>query len=207
VPDFDRWIALVKHWPIHVLGGEDLVRFRLLEAEQNASANSRANVVRGFNEHLAIDERFFHGCSDELLIEAFGDAMVNPHFVFPDERDCEIALLWCNLVCAMSEVNRVHGVRTLRALLGDENTALLMRSRYGFTELSLHAIAGSEIAELPHATREWLTEMEMGATWRGALMTTPSGELARHVWARMREVPTWSWPQRIARQLKNRAGA
>ena len=205
LPDFDRWITLVKHWPIHVLGGEDLVRFRLLEAEQNASANSRANVVRGFNEHMAVDERFFDGCSDELLIEAFGDALANPHFVFPDERACEIALLWCNLACAMSEPNRVHGLRAIRELLGDENTSLLMRARYGFTELNLHQLAGSEVAELPIATRQWLSELEMGATWRGALSTTPSGELARHVWARMKEVPARSWPRRVARQLKRSA--
>lgn len=202
LPDFDRWIALVKHWPIHVLGDEDLVRFRLLEAEQNASANSRANVIRGFNEHIAVDERFFEGCSIELLIEAFGDAMVNPHITFPDEVACEVALLWCNLPCAMSEPNRVHGLRSLRALLGDENTSLIMRSRYGFTELNLHAITGTETHEMSEVTREWLLQVEQGATWRGAVMTTPSGELARHVWARMRQVPVRSWPVRAMRQLK-----
>ncbi|MEO7016694.1 MAG: glycosyltransferase [Leifsonia sp.] len=206
LPDFDRWIALVKHWPIHVLGDEDLVRFRLLEAEQNASANSRSNVIRGFNEHIAVDERFFEGCSDELLIEAFGDSMVNPHFSFADERACEIALLWCNLPCAMSEPNRVHGLRCLRALLGDENTSLLMRSRYGFTELNLHAITGSETHEMSEVMRQWLSRMEQGETWVRAVMTTPSGELARHVWARMREVPVRSWPGRAMRQLKQVTG-
>ena len=206
LPDFDRWIALVKHWPIRVLGDEDLVRFRLLEAEQNASANSRANVIRGFNEHIAVDERFFDGCSDELLIEAFGDSMVNPHVAFPDERACEIALLWCNLPCIMSEANRVHGLRSLRILLGDENTSLLLRSRYGFTELSLHALAGDETHEMSEVTRQYLSQLEYGETWRGAVMTTPSGELARHVWARMRQVPMRSWPGRAARQLKQVVG-
>ncbi|HEY2557264.1 MAG TPA: glycosyltransferase, partial [Diaminobutyricibacter sp.] len=206
LPDFDRWIALVKQWPIIVLGDEDLVRFRVLEAEQNASANSRANVIRGFNEHIAVDERFFEGCSDELLIEAFGDVMVNPHLTFADERACEIALLWCNLPCAMSEPNRVHGLRVLRTLLGDENTSLLMRSRYGFTDLNLHALAGTEIHEMSETTRQWLSQIEAGTTWGRVIWTASSGELAKHVWTRMREVPIRTWPARVARQLKQATG-
>ncbi|MFP3415716.1 hypothetical protein SB773_30165, partial [Bacillus sp. SIMBA_074] len=115
-------------------------------------------------------------------------------------------LLWCNLPCAMSEPNRVHGLHSLRTLLGDENTSLLMRSRYGFTELNLHAIAGTETHEMSAVTREWLSQLEQGATWRGAVMTTPSGELARHVWARMREVPVRSWPGRAVRQFRQVVG-
>ncbi|WP_410593885.1 hypothetical protein, partial [Bacillus sp. SIMBA_074] len=106
----------------------------------------------------------------------------------------------------MSEPNRVHGLHSLRTLLGDENTSLLMRSRYGFTELNLHAIAGTETHEMSAVTREWLSQLEQGATWRGAVMTTPSGELARHVWARMREVPVRSWPGRAVRQFRQVVG-
>jgi len=202
IPDLDQWIRLVKHWPIRVLGDEDLVRFRILTSQQNASAVSQTNVIRGKNEHLAISERFIDGCSDEILTEAFGDAMLDPVIRWPDQRQCEIALLWWNLDCPMREVNRIHALAEMRRLLGDENVALLLRSRYNITELSLHDLAG-RIAESSFAAGDWPVSLE--EPWADArLVQTPSAALAGEILRRMRRVPPHRWPGRVVRAIRTR---
>ncbi|MEO6117007.1 MAG: glycosyltransferase [Pseudolysinimonas sp.] len=202
IPDLDQWIRLVKHWPIRVLGDEDLVRFRVLTTQQNASAVNPTNVVRGMNEHLAIAERFFDDCSDDMLTEAFGDVMIDPHIRWPDQRECEIALLWWNLDCAMRDVNRTHAVAELRRLLGDENIALLLRSRYNINELSLHDLAG-RVAEASFATGGWSPSLV--EPWSDPrLGETPSGALAGEILRRMRRLPPHKWPGRVARAIRSR---
>ena len=47
LPDFQRWITLIKHHPIVVLGSEDLVRFRLLAAERNPVQRTRPTSCAG----------------------------------------------------------------------------------------------------------------------------------------------------------------
>lgn len=203
IPDLDQWIRLVKHWPIRVLGDEDLVRFRVLTSQQNASAVSPANVVRGMNEHLAIAARFFDGCSDDMLTEAFGDVMIDPSIRWPDQRECEIALLWWNLDCSMRDVNRTFGVAELRRLLGDENAALLLRSRYGITELSLHDMAG-RIPEASFAVGGWSASLEEPWAADRRLLETPASVLAGEILRRMRGMPARRWPGRIAHAIRAR---
>jgi glycosyltransferase involved in cell wall biosynthesis len=160
LPDFERWITLVKHYPIAVLGDEDLVRFRLLPAEQNASSASRPNVVRGLHEHLVIDEGFFEGCSRELIVEAFIDLLRNPHVVEDDELACELAFLWWDTPCPMQEINRVHALRLLRELMGRPDTARLMVTRYGFNDLTLHQYSGNHELGLTQPLAEWLESLD-----------------------------------------------
>jgi len=202
IPDLDQWIRLVKHWPIRVLGDEDLVRFRVLTSGQNASAVNPTNVVRGMNEHLAIAARFFEGCSDALLTEAFGDVMIDSTIRWPDQRECEIALLWWNLDCPMREVNRTFAVAELRRLLGDENVALLLRSRYDINELSLHDLAG-RVPEASFAVGGW--SASLAEPWADPrLIETPADALVGEILRRMRRMPVRKWPGRVVHAIRPR---
>jgi glycosyltransferase involved in cell wall biosynthesis len=211
LPDFERWITLVKHHRIVVLGDEDLVRFRLLASERNTSSPNQANIVRGLHEHIAINEGFFEGCSNELIVEAFVDVLRNPHITQPDERACELAFLWWDTECPMQVINRVHAQRLLRSLLACPDTARLLATRYDFTELSLHEFARQEGALTP-ALADWLLELE-GMTAipepeppppppPRAISDISSGELFRVVVARARGVRPWVWPHRILFHLR-----
>ena len=202
IPDLDQWIRVVKHWPIRVLGDEDLVRFRLLTSQQNASAVNRTNVVRGMNEHLAIAARFFDGCSDDMLTEAFGDVMIDPNIRWPDQRACEIAMLWWNIDCPMREVNRTFAVAEMRRLLGDENISLLLRSRYDINELRLHDLAGW-VPESSFAAGSWSASLVEPWTIP-ALVETPSGAIAGEILRRMRRIPPRQWPGRVAHAIRSR---
>jgi hypothetical protein len=212
LPDFERWITLVKHYSIIVLGDEDLVRFRVLTSEQNASSATRANVVRGLHEHIAINEMIFDGCSDELIVEAFADLLRNPHINNDDERECELAFLWWDTACGMRGINRVHGQRRLRTLLNRTDTARLLLTRYGFNDLSLHDYAAHEKSELTPPLADWLTSLE-GMTAlpepevpRDPIAEAPAGQLLRVVLSRARGARLSRWPQRTLHHLWQAVG-
>jgi glycosyltransferase involved in cell wall biosynthesis len=206
LPDLERWIALVKHYPIVVLGDEDLVRFRLLPSEQNASSVSRSNVARGLHEHLAIDERFFDDCSNEMIVEAFVDLLRHPHIREEDERLCELAFLWWDTDCPMQEINRVHALRLFRELMGRPDTARLLETRYGFDELMLHAYAGHHERTVTPAIEEWLRAFDgMSAPAhpdRTAINQAPSGHLLRVLLARARQAKPSTLPHRVLFHLR-----
>jgi glycosyltransferase involved in cell wall biosynthesis len=204
LPDFERWLTLVKHYPIRVLGGEDLVKFRLLPAEQNASSVSRPNVVRGLHEHVAIHERFFDGASNQLITEAFLDVLRHPDITWEDERLCEIAFLMWDVVCPLQEINRIYALRLLRELLGRTDTALLLRVRYGFTDLTLHHFATHEDAGIPDAAAAWLARTEELTYFKvdDQIAAQPAGALLRVVLQRARGARLSSVPHRIGHHLR-----
>ncbi len=68
LPDFEMWIRLVKHYPIHIIE-ETLVGH--LRTGGNTSALNHVNTARNLNELLEIFYDFFRDVSDELFTAAF----------------------------------------------------------------------------------------------------------------------------------------
>lgn len=155
LPDFERWIALVKRWPILVLA-QPLVRFRILPDGQNVSSASPRSIARAFHEHLEIAEGFFDDCPDQLLSEAFGDLLIEGALDNAEERACAVAHLWLRAVGPLQDVGRARAHRELRRLLGSRSTARLLAERYHFTDLDLHTLAGELGTLLPPTTRRWV---------------------------------------------------
>jgi glycosyltransferase involved in cell wall biosynthesis len=205
LPDFEKWVTLVKHHPIAVLGDEDLVRFRLLPSEANASSVSPANVARGLREHLAIAERFFDDVSNEMIVEGFVDLLRNPHIARDDERQCELAFLWWDTECGMQEVNRIHALRLMHELMGRPHTARLLETRYGFDDLTLHTYAGLHQRGLTPAFQEWLESLNgLRAPAHPDLIPiaeAPSGHLFRVLLARTRRAKPSTLPNRVVHHL------
>ena len=69
-PDFDMWIRLVKHFPIHVIQ-ENLVAH--LRDGNNTSAVSPENSARNLTELVEIFGSFFESLSDEVFIDGFSE--------------------------------------------------------------------------------------------------------------------------------------
>lgn len=193
LPDWKQWVTLVKHYPIAVLGDEELVRFRLLAGDANASSSSPTNTVRGVREHLEVNEHFFDDCSDEILLDGFGDMLRDPHFHTKAERDCAVAFIWLDLIAPMHQLNRVQGLRELRALLGNPETELLLRERYSFTDTSLHDLARLP-DDLPASEyAHWLASSE-SAEYGDVIGLATGTELLREVRRRLRR----AGPARLA---------
>jgi glycosyltransferase involved in cell wall biosynthesis len=206
LPDFAMWVTLVKHYPIAVLGDEDLVRFRLLPSEANASSISPANVARGLREHLVITEHFFDDCPTEMIVEGFVDLLRNPHIAHDDERQCELAFLWWDTPCGMQDINRIQALRLMHDLMGRPDTARLLETRYGFDELTLHAYAGLHQRGLTPAFEEWVQAVKgMEAPPHPDLIPiaqAPSGQLLRVLLARTRRARPSTLPHRALHHLR-----
>ncbi|MFC7431124.1 MULTISPECIES: glycosyltransferase family 2 protein [unclassified Agrococcus] len=209
LPDFERWITLVKHYPIHVLGDEDLVRFRLLPAEQNASASSRPNRIRGLAEHEWILRGFFVGASNRLIEEAFRDVLRLQTIEREDERLCAIAFLLWDAPCPLQELNRELSTQMLRELLGRTDTALLLRTRFQFDELALHRQAAHDSPLVSEVAAEWLARADH-LTYLPPAVTpvehVPAGELARIVVGRARRARLGVLPHRLVHHLGRALG-
>jgi glycosyltransferase involved in cell wall biosynthesis len=206
IPDLQQWITLVKHYPIVVLD-EQLVRFRLLPDHANASSGSEPNIIRGVREHLDVNERFFDDCSDELLLDGFGDDLRDRDFHTPQERACAIAFLWLDVKSSLHAVNRVQGLRELRALLGEPESAALLLKRYAFTDLHLHDLARRPDS-LPAAIHaDWVTG---GSRPRqlAELNELASGHLLRVILVRKWRAGPLRWPRRaiVALRVARRGG-
>ena len=201
IPDLKQWITLVKHYPIVVLGDEELVRFRFLRDQANPSSSTPAKQVRGVREHLDVNEHFFDDCPDDVLRDGFGDALRDSDLHTPEGRACAIAFLWLDVPSTLRSVNRVQGLRELRALLGDPATATLLAKRYNFTDLRLHELALQPDALPAGGSARWVTG---GAVRRQVdeLSDVPSGQLLRVILARMRRADPRSWPRRVAVGLR-----
>lgn len=59
LPDFEMWVRICLKYNIHVLP-DKLVKFRILDDEQNASANNIANIVRGNFELSKVYDQFYN---------------------------------------------------------------------------------------------------------------------------------------------------
>jgi glycosyltransferase involved in cell wall biosynthesis len=140
LPDFDMWIRLLKRYEIHVMDRE-LIAFRLLPGE-NASAVTAVNGRRGVNEMYFILRGFFDGMSREVLLDGFGDLLVDPSL--PDEAhlDIEKALLYFNEGEHPSHVRNLIGLERLQRLLGSEAHRQVLVDGYGIDDRAFHAITG-----------------------------------------------------------------
>jgi glycosyltransferase involved in cell wall biosynthesis len=204
LPDFDRWIALVKHAPFLVLGEEELVQFRVHLNHGNASSPSLVNRARSAHEQLVICRSFFEGCPSELFHDAFGDLFVDPMAATPDELACEQMLLWLHAPSLLHPLYRFFGIGELYRLLGQPATRDLLRRRYGITDLYAHELA----AEL--ADDGGRSMVDVGGWFaptfarREVAIPPSSGDLARELVSRARRVAMWKWPHRITHHLRRR---
>ncbi|WP_199423575.1 glycosyltransferase family 2 protein [Actinotalea solisilvae] len=201
LPDLAMWVELVKAYPIHVMNTEDLVLFRMLTESANTSAVTEVSVARTFREHLIVMERFFEGCSDEMLVEGFADVMASDVINTAEDRRVAEMLLWLNAPCPMHQINKVHGLRMFYELLGDERCARLLRVREGIRDLTFHEQTG--------ALRGF--EVSGEAPWTALTSPVPAAPLVAEkvptrallliVLDRMRRTPFRSWPVRVRHHL------
>ncbi|MGK9148874.1 glycosyltransferase [Plantibacter flavus] len=196
IPDLDRWIELVKHYPIHVLGDEDLVRFRILPRLGNTSSLTEANIARNHREHLQIMEHFFTGCSDELALDAFGDVLRDQFWDTRAARETALALLWLDTSGPLSPVSRVHGIKELHRSLGDPEQARHLLLHYGIRDLELHEITG-RLHNYPDPTvGQWVGMNSPQALSHIAATNTGSLALMAVLARRVRATPLRQWSSR-----------
>ena len=142
LPDFDMWIRLVKHYPIHIADRE-LINFRLLPGE-NAASQTPVNSIRTMNEHFLIAERFFVGLGLELFMEAFGDLIKYRGEVSETHFEIEKALLYFHPNQWLGRAYKMIGILAMNRLLESDACQQVMARDYGIDDRWFH----DELGEL-----------------------------------------------------------
>lgn len=136
--DFDMWVRLCLKYEIHVLP-ERLVRFRVRDAEMNASGNRPEVRIRDRSEYLHVLKHFLRISTFEELVAIFPEVEQYrrqngcvPQFVFAVAALGDAAMLWAKLL----------GIDTLFDLLADPDTKERIKSLYQFDYRDFTALTG-----------------------------------------------------------------
>lgn len=129
LPDFDMWIRLVKHYPIHVMERE-LVDFRILPME-SASSNTAMNSIRIMNEHFLIAESFFESFSAQQLRQGFSDLLKHPDLPSEVHMSIEKALLLLVPNKVLGRAYSLMGLLKLNHLLACTTHQRVLTNDYG----------------------------------------------------------------------------
>lgn len=129
LPDFDMWIRLIKHFPIHITE-RALIDFRVLP-KNNASSQTVANSVRIMNEHYLIAESFFDGVGNEQLKEGFSDLLKYPDLPSEIHLDIEKVLLLLKPNNRLGRAYNMIGLLKLNRLLSSTTHKPILYKDYG----------------------------------------------------------------------------
>lgn len=129
LPDYDFWVRLLKHAPIHI-SDRVMIEFRLL-GDANASSGTSINVIRTMNEHRLIMENFFDDINPALLAEGFSDLMVHPEKMTPQHVEIEKALLYFTPNTNFAHIYLANGLRKMKSLLDNPEYQSILINDYG----------------------------------------------------------------------------
>jgi glycosyltransferase involved in cell wall biosynthesis len=128
LPDLDMWIKFCKRFKLHVMQ-DNLVKFRVLNGNKNASSPSLSNQIRGRHEANLIMKSFFDNMSINIFKEGFSAHLINNNFTTNEEYECEKAFLYLKM-----SVYEILGIELLYNLLGNKITKNILKEKYNFDE-------------------------------------------------------------------------
>lgn len=202
LPDFARWVTLVKHYSIELLNDAPLVRFRIQPNGGNTSHVSEETVMRTRREHLVVMQGFFEDCPDDLIVEAFGDVLRQKSWLSSRERECVLTFLYLDNAAPLAPFAREQGIWRFAARLGDPESARILAVRFGVTDLDLHRLGGAG-TDSPNAPPSAIGgKVESGAIRDFVSTYAPSRVLLGVLTRRLRHTSIRRWPAKIVRQLR-----
>lgn len=139
--DYALWIRIAKKYPIHILQ-EPLIRYRHCLQGGNVSARSHANNVRSFYEFYNVLSTYLDDLPDAELVSVFQQDFSLPTAATHEELLCERALLLLKTDFT-GHAGKLAGMDKLCRLLDQEQTRLVLRQRYGITQLNLYELTKS----------------------------------------------------------------
>ncbi|WP_223462069.1 MULTISPECIES: glycosyltransferase [unclassified Pseudomonas] len=129
LPDFDMWIRLVKHYPIHI-SERPLINFRVLPGE-SVSSQTVTNSIRTMNEHYLIADTFFQDVTEHLLKAGFSEMLRCSDIPTSIHLDIEKVLLLFVPNRAMGKAYKMIGIIKLGHLLASRVHREVLADAYG----------------------------------------------------------------------------
>ncbi|MEN6339997.1 MAG: glycosyltransferase [Clostridiaceae bacterium] len=144
LPDFHKWISLIKQHPIYIIQEDLTLHRRLLGGKDNMSAPKPENSLRSMTELFCLSETFFDDLSDELFIEAFRALFRDPNAHSPAELLCEkFFLLLDHWVFGGAQRKLSAAVFFYKNCGANADVLLTLQDHYGYTLQDFYALTGS----------------------------------------------------------------
>ncbi|MGV8049471.1 MAG: glycosyltransferase family 2 protein [Anaerolineaceae bacterium] len=144
LPDFDLWVRICLKYDIHILD-QNLIRFRRLLAEGNASGDTSANRIRTRYEYFRILDHFLQirdvdeFCKIFPGIDSYGDIT---------ELDIPY-LLGQKAISADVEIKKLWGLNLLFDQLQDEKRAKRIADKFNFSYIDfIHLVALHDVFKI-----------------------------------------------------------
>lgn len=143
LPDFQMWINVVKHYPIHMIEESLTCHRRTFNEVQNTSAETPENAIRNINELTYIFEHFFDDMSDEVFIDGFKEFFLLKLDTWsPQHLACEKAFIirkgnYANASCQVIAINK------LGQLLMDPDIRQILKRDYAFKYKHYYDMTGT----------------------------------------------------------------
>jgi Glycosyl transferase family 2 len=172
IPDLHMWIRMCRAFDIHVIP-EKLVAFRILKGEGNTGlTRSPGNSRRAAAETMLLADQFFEDLDLETFVNGFLDRCVGDKIESQAHARIEQAFLLVGLDTRLGACYRPAGMRRLFDLLGEPQTAAILRDRYRFGPREFHELLGRTAILGFHPDSDATPVVEAGSTTDNA---TPTG--------------------------------
>ncbi|MNZ13564.1 putative glycosyltransferase EpsE [compost metagenome] len=136
--DFDMWVRLCLHYPIHVLP-QKLVNFRILNSERNTSGNRSDTRVRSYVELVHVLRHYLSISDFNELVQILPDARM---FNAGKNSSVPFALAMVTLELSTNPVYKLFAFDILFNLVLDPVKAAALKQDYNFDYQSLIALTG-----------------------------------------------------------------
>lgn len=141
LPDYEMWIRLVKHYPIHIIE-ETLVGH--LRTGRNTSTVNHENSARNITELLEIFDDFFRDIPDELFIAGFkANFRRKDVSMTPERLRCEKLFLLLDGGFAQSAA-RSAAIRGFYESFRDSRLEQTLLNEYGFSVFHYYQLTGTD---------------------------------------------------------------
>lgn len=141
-PDFQKWISLVKHYPIHIIQSDLTLHRRHLATRSNMSSGLWGNEVRGREEVFCILDTFFDDMSDDFFTEVFSKLFRNPKASTPAELLCEKFFLLLDYSMMNRELGKLPAAVFFYKNCGSLDVLEVLENTYGYTLQDYYKLTG-----------------------------------------------------------------
>ena len=144
--DYELWIRIAKNYEIYVLE-EPLMNYRHALKGGNVSEINVPNTIRSHYETYNVIRHYFDDMSDELFIKSFGHRFKQKGTSDSIGLRCEKALLFLEPIF-WGHVGKLAGMDLLAELIDDDESRLILRERYGITQLNYYDLCSSPALQM-----------------------------------------------------------
>lgn len=146
IQDYDMWVRIAKKRELYVFE-EPMMNYRHAMKGGNVSEPNVPNTIRSHYETYNVIRRYFDDMADDEFIRCFGQDFKIQGTTDHEGILCEQALLLLEPLF-WGHIGKLAGMDRLAELLDQESTRIMLRERYGITQMNYYELTSSRALQM-----------------------------------------------------------